>query len=78
MSITNYINLPVFIISLAMGLFFIYIFTPDRRTIYVYPTPENVGTIQYKDAAGNCFEFDQKKVGCPKESSKISQIPVQP
>jgi hypothetical protein len=44
----------------------------------VYPTPENVDTVQYKDAAGNCFEFDQKKVGCPKESGKISQIPVQP
>ena len=78
MSIINYIHLPVFIISLAMGLFFIYIFTPDRRTIYVYPTPENVDTVQYKDAANNCFEFEQTKKECPKGYNKIATVPVQP
>lgn len=78
MSILNHINLPVFIISLAFGLIFIAVFNPDKRVIYVYPTPENTDYIQYKDAADNCFEVEQKKVACPAKSSKITQIPVQP
>jgi hypothetical protein len=77
MGVTNYINIPVFLISLALGLIFIAVFNPSKRTIFVYPTPENVGTIQYKDAAGNCFEFEQTKTTCPAES-KIAVVPVQP
>ena len=42
MLVTNYINIPVFLISLAFGLIFVAVFNPSRRTIFVYPTPENV------------------------------------
>jgi hypothetical protein len=77
MSIFKYINFPVFIISLAIGLFFVYVFDDDMRTIYVYPTPENADLIQYKDATDTCFSVKQTKVSCPSNSAEISKIPAQ-
>ena len=77
MNIFRYINFPVFFISLAIGMFFVYIFENDNRTIYVYPTPDNVDTIQYKDATGTYFSVKQDKITCPKEDIKISKLPAQ-
>ena len=77
MNLLKFINIPVFIISLAIGLFFVYIFNSDKRKIYVYPTPENVDTIQYKDETETCFEFKDSKVTCPEKESEISKIPAQ-
>ncbi len=77
MSILRFINIPVFIVSLAVGLFFVYIYGSDKRKIYVYPTPDNVDTIQYKDKAGTCFEFKDTKVSCPEKESDISKVPPQ-
>jgi hypothetical protein len=75
--ILNYISLPVFIISFAIGLFFIYILGPEMKTIYIYPTPENVDKILFKDKANNCFHFEQQFVDCPKDTNLISTIPIQ-
>ena len=33
------INIPAFIVSLAIGLFFAYTTMPKLNTIYVYPNP---------------------------------------
>jgi hypothetical protein len=75
--LTKFINIPVFIISLAIGLFFVYIWGAELKTIYVYPTPENSGKIQYKDNADNCFVYEATQVNCPADSSKIKAIPIQ-
>jgi len=75
--ITNYIDFKVFFISLAFGLFFVYINQSASTIIYVYPTPDNVNNIQYKDDIGNCFEFDAKEVTCPDDKTKIHTIPIQ-
>ena len=75
--IIKYINVPIFLISLFLGLFIVYITMPDMRKIYVYPTPENIDILQYRDKTNSCFSFKQKEVSCPSNESEISKIPVQ-
>ena len=77
MGFFKYINLPIFIISLAFGLFAVYITLPDSRIIYVYPTPDNYNKMQYRDKTNTCFSIQQKEVSCPLHESDISVIPAQ-
>lgn len=71
------ISFPAFLISLVIGLFIVYVFNPTPNVIYVYPTPENINKIQYKDYANNCYEFTSKEVKCPNDKKLINIIPIQ-
>jgi hypothetical protein len=71
MGFFKFINIPVFIISLAIGLFFVYIYQADKRVVYVYPKPDNVDYIQYKDVTGTCFKAKQEAVKCSADAIKI-------
>jgi hypothetical protein len=73
----KYINIRVFLVSLAAGLLFVYLSNPDPTVIYVYPTPDNVNDIKYKDRADNCFKFDAMEVPCPTNKGDIKTIPLQ-
>jgi hypothetical protein len=75
--ISKYISLPVFIISFAIGLLFVYTLGPEIKTIYIYPTPENIDKMLFKDKANNCFKFEEENVICPKDEKLISQVPIQ-
>lgn len=77
MGFFKYINIPVFVVSLILGIIAVYYTVPDTRTVYVYPTPENVNMLQYKDKTDSCFAFQQKEVPCPKNHDEIAKIPVQ-
>lgn len=76
--ISKFINVPVFFVSLIVGLLIVY-FTMqnDLRKIYVYPTPENVDLLQYRDKAGNCFVYKTTDTPCPKNEAKLAKVPVQ-
>jgi hypothetical protein len=50
---------------------------PEIKTIFIYPSPENVDKVLFKDKADNCFYFDQLEVKCPDNRSLISTIPIQ-
>ena len=75
--ISRYISIPVFLISFAIGLFFIYILGPEMKDIFIYPSPETVNKVLFKDKADNCFYFEQEEVKCPQDESLISSIPIQ-
>jgi hypothetical protein len=75
--IFNYISLPVFLISFAVGLFFVYVLGPEMKTVYIYPTPESLGKVIYKDKSDSCFMFEEEYVSCPEDQSQIATIPMQ-
>ena len=77
MNILNFINLRVFIVTFLAGLLILYHVMPNEDIVYVYPTPENVDLIQYKDRADNCYSVNKKEVECPEKSSFLSHIPIQ-
>ena len=74
--IFKFLSPTAFIVSLALGLLFVYLSNPKPEVILVYPTPENVHQIQYKDKAGTCFEFNANEVKCPKNGT-AKKIPLQ-
>lgn len=76
-NLLKYVNLPVFLISLAIGLFIVYTTLGDSRKIYIYPTPENVDLIQYRDKTGACFGYQQTEIECPSDTSKIAKTQAQ-
>lgn len=73
----NYISLPAFLISFAIGILFIYIMGPEMKSIYIYPSPENIDKFLFKDKAENCFYFEEEYLECPKDEKLISKIPMQ-
>lgn len=74
MMFAKYLSFPVFLVSLSVGLLYVYLTPPPFTTIYVYPTPDNIDEVEYKDAAGGCFSFDAHKVDC---DSNALPIPIQ-
>ena len=72
-----FINVPIFITSLAIGIFLAYITMPPTQVIYVYPNPENEHKISFKDKADNCFRFKSTEVNCPDDASKIRYYNIQ-
>jgi hypothetical protein len=75
--ISNYISLPIFLVSFAIGLFCIYAIGPESKTIYIYPTPENFMKTQYKDVTDQCFQFKPVETKCPINPLSIKEFPVQ-
>lgn len=75
--ISNYISLPIFLISFTLGLFCIYVVGPEIKTVYIYPSPENYMKTQYKDKANQCFEFKPIETKCPINPFAIKTVPVQ-
>ena len=74
-SVLSLINLPVFIVSLIIGLIYVFISNPNQEKIGVYPTPGNAGKVVYADKAGLCYAYEPELVKCPKNGGK--RIPIQ-
>jgi hypothetical protein len=66
-----------FLIAFCIGMFVAYISTPSPEVIIKFPTPDNAGKIIYKDSANVCYKYKASKVSCPKDKSKIKEIPLQ-
>jgi len=72
----KFIHVPIFLISLAIGALFVYLTHEEPTVIYVYPTPDNINKIQYKDKADTCYQFTSQEVSCP-NNKNIKEIPAQ-
>ena len=70
-------SLPVFLISFSIGMLIVYLTSPPPREIMVYPTPENVGDLLYRDNANQCYRFMPKEVACPKDKAEVKKVPPQ-
>ena len=70
---TNYINVNAFFISLFIGIFITYIYSPPKKIIIKWPTPENAGKIVYKDASNSdtCYKYNANEIPCPDDKFQI-------
>jgi len=68
------INPLIFLISLGIGLFLVYISQPTPEIVYKFPTPDNVNKTVYKDSSENCFKYEAKEVKC---DGNEKETPVQ-
>jgi hypothetical protein len=71
----KYIDLKIFLVSFAIGMFCIYISGNDLKVVYVYPQPGK--NVQYKDKSGQCFDYSTTEVTCPSLPFMTNTIPVQ-
>jgi hypothetical protein len=66
----------LFFASLAIGLFFVYVFTPPPQIIMKFPSPHNAGKIVYRDKSDSCYVYKADSVSCPRDPTKIKPQPV--
>jgi hypothetical protein len=70
------INPFYFFVSLAVGLFMVYIFNPPPQVVVKFPSPYNAGKITYKDKHDSCYIYRADKVSCPIDRSVIKPQPL--
>jgi len=75
--ITDFIDPYAFLMALAVGLLYVYLTTPPPRIVIKHPTPYNAGKITYVDDARVCYKYRMKQVPCPKDKTKIKEMPIQ-
>lgn len=73
----KYISLSALLISFVIGVFLCYYWEPEITPIIVHPTPQNSGKIVYKDKLDTCYIYKTKEVSCPKDTTKIKEIPIE-
>lgn len=73
----RFIHLPTFIISLALGVFMVYMIEPPVKDIFVFPNPENIDKLDYIDHTDTCFGFKAEEVKCPEDIENIQNYNVQ-
>ena len=73
----KFLNIPVFIIALSVGLFLSYALNPKANVIYVYPNTETEDKVLYKDKSDTCYKFVSKEVKCPNDITKIRAYNIQ-
>jgi len=61
----DFLNVPVFLVSLAIGVFFTYVFQEPPRVVFRHPTPENIETTTFRNAQGTCYRYRMRPGTCP-------------
>jgi hypothetical protein len=75
--LSDKIYLNVFIFSLAIGIFLMYINGDDVKVVYVYPSIDTYNDILFQDPnTSDCYQYKPVSIQCPNDPSKIVQIPA--
>jgi len=61
----------LFLGSFVVGMVFVYLSPVEHKTIFVFPSPDNIKRVQYKDKAEQCFDLSAKLVDCTKGAKNI-------
>ena len=75
--IKKYISIPIFLVSLLFGFLFVYLLGPQKKIVYVYPSPDNYKNYLYRDYANQCYEYVPQQTKCPSNPLSIKTIPTQ-
>lgn len=62
----------LFLASFLVGCVMLQFSKTSYRTVFVYPTPKNYNSIQYKSDDGTCFHLQSSKTKC---DGPITDIP---
>ena len=73
----KFFNGKAFIVSLAIGIFFVYISEPENKVLLIYPNPDNVNKYLFKDKTDTCYKYKSSEIKCPERKSLIMKYPIQ-
>ena len=69
----RYIYVSLLLLSFLIGLMYFYLVEPEKKIIYINPTPDNCETNIYKDKTNTCFKYESTEVPC----ENVSDMPLQ-
>ena len=73
----KFIDFKVFLVSLSVGLLYIYLTNEFKKTIILYPNPYNLKKYTYVDKANNCFSYSLTKDKCPSDVNKYVNVQME-
>jgi hypothetical protein len=69
-------NIFTFMIGVSVGLLYVYLATPHKKVVVKYPTPYNVGKVEYNAEDNTCYVYESKEVPCPKDRANVKPQPI--
>ncbi|MBI96889.1 hypothetical protein CL656_07080 [bacterium] len=73
--ISKMIDLKYFILSLCLGLLYLYLMDESKEVVIIHPTPYTVKDYLFKDFLNNCYELNMKEVSCYENEYKVEKLP---
>jgi hypothetical protein len=71
----RFISPIYFFLSLGIGLFVVYIMSPQPKIVYKFPSPYNSEKVTYNNG-DSCFKVKAEQVECPSDDSLIKSQPL--
>lgn len=74
MAIFDFIDPFIFMLALAIGVMFTYIFQEEPTIVFKHPSPDNINNTVYTNSEGSCYRYEMSNVDCP--SDDVVTLPV--
>lgn len=66
-----------FIIGIAAGIFAMYFYKPEIKTIIEYPHPKEAENKIFRDRTGMCYKYSSHEVDCDANEATLKDYPLQ-